>query len=98
MVNKTTATKFEMEKFNGKEIFSFWQRRVRAVLAKKRLLKALHNKASKVHDMTDTDWKDMDIKVAGTIDPCLEDGVMYNVQCDGWDFSDEIMIEYRKST
>jgi len=52
MVNKTTTTRFEVEKFNSKGNFSSWQRRVKMFLRKEILLKTLHDKENKPNDMT----------------------------------------------
>ena len=62
-----------------KQNFSYGKKRVKALLAKERMLTVLHNKESKPHDMTDADWKDMDVKATSIIKICLADEVMYNV-------------------
>ena len=59
-----STTKFEVEKFNGKENFSLWQKRI---------------KSAKPAGMSNEDWEEMDLKAASTIQLCLPDEVMYNV-------------------
>jgi len=56
MANKTMrTTRFEVEMFNGKRKNFLSQKRVKTLLAKEGLLKVLHDKESKLHDITDAD-------------------------------------------
>ena len=74
-----SATKFEVEKFNGKENFGLWKKRVKALLVQQGLHKTLQGKKSKPASMSDKDWEELDLKKASTIQLCLADEVMYNV-------------------
>ena len=73
------TTKFEIEKFNGKENFSLWQKRVKELLVQQGLHKTLQGKSAKPAGTSNEDWKEIDLKAASTIQLCLADEVMYNV-------------------
>ena len=75
----SSTPKFEVEKFNGKENFGLWQKRVKALLVLQGLHKTLHGQSLKPTGTSDEDWEEMDIKAASTIQLCLADEVMYNV-------------------
>jgi len=49
------------------------------LLAKEGLLKVLHKKASKTHDLIDADWEDMDNDATSIIGLCMAYEVMINV-------------------
>ena len=73
------ASKFEVEKFNGKGNFSLWKKRVKVLLVQHDLHKTLQEKSTKYVGMSDEDEDEMDLKAASTIHLCLADEVMYNV-------------------
>ena len=50
---KTMATKFEIEKFNGRN-FSLWKLKIRAILRKDNCLDAIDGRPA---DITDEKWK-----------------------------------------
>ena len=72
------ASKFEVKKFNGKENFGLWQKRVKALVGQG-LHKNLQEKSTKPAGMSDKDRKELDLKVARTIQLCLTYEIMYNV-------------------
>src|SRR3954466_7974382 len=75
----TTATKFEVEKFDGKVNFLLWKMRVMSLLMKEGTHRALQGISKKPSDMDKDDWEDMDYKARATIVLCLSDEVLYNV-------------------
>src|SRR3954463_2568735 len=75
----TTATKFEVEKFDGKVNFLLRTMRVTSLLVKERTHMALQEISKKPSNMDEDDWEDMDYKARATIILCLSDEVLYNV-------------------
>src|SRR3954465_2689939 len=75
----TTATKFEVEKFDGKVNFLLWKMQVTSLLVKEGIHRALQGISKKPSDMDEDDWQDMDYKARATIVLCLSDEVLYNV-------------------
>jgi hypothetical protein len=73
------SAKFEVEKFNGKNNFSLWQRRMKDLLIQQRVYKALLGKAKKPEMMDNDVWEEMDVKVASAIYLNLSDKVIHNV-------------------
>src|SRR3954471_12206048 len=57
----TTATKFEVEKFDGKVNFLLWKMRVTSLLVKEGTYKALQGISKKLSDMDEDDWQDIDV-------------------------------------
>ena len=76
---RSSTTKFEFEKFNGKENIGLWQKRVKSLLVQQGLHKTLHGKSAKPVGTLNEDWEEMDLKAASAIQLCLADEVMYNV-------------------
>ena len=76
---ESSTTRFEVEKFNGKENFSLCQKRVKALLVQQDLHKTLQGKSSKPVGTSNEDWGEMDLKAANMIQLCLTNKVMYNV-------------------
>ena len=64
---ESSTTKFEVEKFNSKGNFSFWQKRVKALLVRQGLHKILQGKSAKPTGTSNEDWEEMELKVASTI-------------------------------
>ncbi|KAL1199976.1 Retrovirus-related Pol polyprotein from transposon TNT 1-94 [Cardamine amara subsp. amara] len=73
----TKSVKFEVPRFNGTENFSLWQTRVKDMLNKNGMKKALLEKKpdSIMHD----DWEELQKKAGSTICTCLEDEVVHQV-------------------
>jgi len=76
---ESSATKFEVEKFNAKENFGLWQKRAKTLPVQQGLHKSLQGKSGKHAGTSDKDWEEIDLKAASTIQLCLTDEVMYNV-------------------
>ena len=53
---KMTNTKFEVDKFTGKNNFSLWKLKVRDLLVQQGLHKALDEVNKKTASMTSSDW------------------------------------------
>src|SRR3954470_7778432 len=75
----TTATKFEVEKFDEKVNFLMWKMRVTSLLVKEGTYQALQGIRKKPSTMGEDDWKKIDIKAKVTIILCLSDEVLYNI-------------------
>jgi hypothetical protein len=60
-------TKFEIEKFNGKNNFSIWQRRMKDLLIQQGTHKVLLGKIKKPEKMENNVWEEMDATVASSI-------------------------------
>ena len=61
----TSSAKFDMTKFDGSENFRLWQRRVKDLLVQLGMVKALYG--SKLEEMVDIDWKELEAKAVATI-------------------------------
>jgi len=72
-------TKYEVEKFTGKNNFSLWQRRMKDIMIQQGVSKALDGKTKKPAEMTDSVWDDLDAKAASSIRLNLGDEVIHNV-------------------
>ncbi len=73
------TTKFEIEKFDGKNNFGLWQIKVRAVLIQQDLDHMLNGKEAKPAEITDATWKKMELKVLSMLHLLLADEVLYYV-------------------
>jgi hypothetical protein len=73
------SIKFEAKKFNGKNNFSLWQRRIKDLLIQQRAHKALLGKVKKPEKMENDAWEEMDAKAASAIRLNLSDKVIHNV-------------------
>jgi len=60
---ESSLTKFEVEKFNGKENFSLWQKRLKALLVQQ----GLPCREVTKHTCTSNENWEMDLKAANTI-------------------------------
>jgi hypothetical protein len=78
-MEKVHSSKFEVEKFNGKNRFALWKLKMWDLLVQKGLQKALVGKTKKPTSMTDEDWEDLDARALSTIRLCLEDEVLFNI-------------------
>lgn len=70
------ATRFEVEKFNGKTNFGLWQVKVIDLV----ILQGLHKtlKGNSI-GMLESDWEDYNLKARNAIHLCLADEVLYNI-------------------
>jgi hypothetical protein len=73
------STKFEVDKFNGKNNFSLWQRRMKNLLIQQGVHKALLRMAKKSEKMKNDVWEETDVKAANAIPSNLSDEVIHNV-------------------
>ena len=91
LVIKMSAMKFDVEKFDGRINFGFWQVQVKDLLIQSGLHKALKGKPtttsgeyfvrSKVFKsiVSDEDWEELDLKAFSTIRLCLEKNILAKV-------------------
>jgi len=73
------ATKFEIEKFDGKNNFGLWQIKVRAIFVQQELDETLNGKEAKPKEVTDAVWTKIEWKALSTLHLSLADEVLYNV-------------------
>jgi hypothetical protein len=76
---KVQSSKFEVEKFSGKNNFELWNLKMRDLLVQQGLQKALAGKTKKPMTMKNEEWEDMDAKSLSTIHLCLADDVLFNI-------------------
>ena len=76
---KVQSSKFEVEKFNGKNKFELWKLKMQEILVQQGLQKSLEGKTKKLASMTNKDWEDLDARALSTICLCLEDEVVFNI-------------------
>ena len=62
-----SASKFKVEKFNGKGNFDLWQKRVKALLVQQGPHKTLQKKLAKSACTLDKDWDELDLKAKSMI-------------------------------
>jgi hypothetical protein len=72
----TSFVKFNIMKFNGTDNFGLWQRHAKDLLVQQGMVKALYG--TKPDDMSNIDWKELEVKAVATIWLCLGDDVMYH--------------------
>ncbi|KAI5398622.1 hypothetical protein KIW84_064115 [Lathyrus oleraceus] len=75
--------KYEIEKFNGKNDFSYWRMQMKNLLISQKLHKALLGKDKKPVDMKDSDWEELDMEARASIILCLERDVAFMVDDEG---------------
>lgn len=75
--------KYEIEKFNGKNDFSYWRMQMKNLLISQKLHKALLGKDKKPVDMKDSDWEELDMEARAAIILCLERDVAFMVDDEG---------------
>ena len=78
--NKGKVGKYEIEKFNGKNDFSYWKLNMRSLLVAQKLHKALDGKDKKPATMKDEDWEEMDGEACAAIILCLERDVAFEIK------------------
>lgn len=71
--------KYEIEKFNGKNDFSYWKMQMKNLLISQKLHKALLGKEKKPKEMSDEDWEDLDMEARAAIILCLDRDVAFLV-------------------
>ena len=71
--------KYEIEKFNGKNDFSYWRMQMKNLLISQKLQKALVGKEQKHVSMKDEDREELDLEARATIILCLERAVAFLV-------------------
>ena len=76
---KMSSTKYDVEKFFGKENFSLWQRRMKDLLIQQGVHKALLGNEKKLETMKDVEWVEMDEKAVSAICLNLGDEVIHNI-------------------
>ena len=74
-----SSTKFEIEKFNGKNNFELWKLKMWDLLVQQGLQRALDGKRKKPLTITDDEWEHLDAKSLSTIRLCLVDDVLFNI-------------------
>ena len=76
---KMSSSKFEIEKFSGKNNFELWKLKMRDVLVQQGLHKALDGKRKRPITMSNYDWEALDARALNTIRLCLADDVLFNI-------------------
>ncbi|KAG8499485.1 hypothetical protein CXB51_005959 [Gossypium anomalum] len=72
-----TATRFEIEKFDGETSFNLWQVRMMAILVQSGLKKIVTGK--KPENLNKTEWEELDEKALSAIQLCLANTVLQEV-------------------
>ena len=73
------SSKFEVEKFSGKNNFEIWKLKMHDLLMQEGMVKALLGKAKQPMTITDDDWDEMDARALSAICLCLDDDVLFNI-------------------
>ena len=76
---KMSSSKFEIEKFSGKNNFELWKLKMRDLLVQQGLQKDLDGIRKRPVTMSDDDWEDLDARALSTIWLCLTDDVLFNI-------------------
>jgi hypothetical protein len=76
---KTQSTKFEINKFNGKNNFEIWKVKMHNLLVQQGVVKALLGKAKQPTTITDEDWDEIYARALSAIHLCLADDVLFNI-------------------
>ena len=69
---RVQSSKFEVEKFSGKNSFELWKLKMQGLFVQQGLQKALAGKIKKLTTMIDDDWEGLDARALSTIRLCLE--------------------------
>jgi len=59
---ESSTIKFDVEKFNGKENFDLWQKRMKALLVQHGLHKTFQGKSAKPACTSNKDYEEMNLK------------------------------------
>ena len=76
---KTQSSRFEIEKFNGKNNFEIWKVKMHDLLVQHGVAKALLGKSKQPYNITDNEWAEMDERAISVIRLCLADDVLFNI-------------------
>eukprot|EP00253_Pinus_taeda_P011247 PITA_11247 len=76
---KTQSTRFEIEKFNGKNNFEIWKVKMHDLLVQHGMAKALLGKSKRPYNIIDSEWAEMDERAISAIQLCLADDVLFNI-------------------
>ena len=79
LTTNMASTKFEVDKFNRKNNFSLWQRRMKDLLIHQGVHNALLGKTKKSEKMENDVWEEIDVKATSVIPLNLSDEVIHNV-------------------
>jgi hypothetical protein len=79
LMAKMQSSKFEVEKFSGKNNFELWKLKMHDLLVQQGVVKALLGKAKQPTTITDDDWDEMDARALSAIRLCLADDVLFNI-------------------
>ena len=71
------AGKYEIEKFNGKNDFSYQRMQMKNLLISQKLHNALAGKEQKPEDIKDEDWEKLDLEARAAVILCLERDVAF---------------------
>ena len=74
-----SSTKFEFEKFCGKNNFELWKLKMQDLLVQQGLQKPLYGKIKRPLTVTNDEWEELDSKALSTIQLCLVDDVLFNI-------------------
>ena len=74
-----SSTKFEFEKFCGKNNFELWKLKMRDLLVQQWLQKDLYGKIKRPLTVTNDEWEDLDSKALSTIQLFLVDDMLFNI-------------------
>ena len=74
-----SSTKFEFEKFCGKNNFELWKLKMQDLLVQQWLQKDLYGKIKRPLTVTNDEWEELDSKALNTIQLCLVDDVFLNI-------------------
>ena len=78
-MEKIYSSKFEIEKFSGKNNFELWKLKMRVRLVQQGLQKALDGKRKRPVTMSNDDLEDFDAIALSTIRLCLADDFLFNI-------------------
>lgn len=78
-MEKTQSTRFEIEKFNGKNNFDIWKVKMHDLLVQQGVEKALLGKSKQPYTMTDEEWSDIDNRALSGIRLCSANDVLFNI-------------------
>jgi hypothetical protein len=79
LMDKMQCSKFEVEKFSGKNNFELWKLKMQDLLVQQGLQKTLVGKSKKPTSMIEWEWEYLDAKSLSTIHLCLADEFLFNI-------------------
>ncbi|KAI8538560.1 hypothetical protein RHMOL_Rhmol09G0113400 [Rhododendron molle] len=75
----TINSQFSLERFNGSDNFTLWQRRVKDILVQQGLARVLKGKDTKPATMKDDEWEELESRCVSTIRLCIADNTINHV-------------------